>query len=377
MRYKTAVSVLSLSYLFLLISCGEWAGFNADTSPYTGDLDRMDLYLNDDELGVLYDSVVVDRAAVCSYEVDGYSAKGEIQIRGLSSRMDPKKSFTLEGTLSEGIKDALDAGGDPWIEYSLVMKAYELAGLPAADFRPLALFLNENYLGYYNMVRIYNDTLNDYYGDNNGELFKITFFGTDFIDSVDTVPIHGDSEKKFPDDNDFSLLDEFIAAAANLSNDEWIDWAEDHVDMEETAKYMAVRDFFGLIDTVRVNFYVYFHDEKALILPWDSDRGYSYDEIGGNNLLTFRMMDSPAFREHYRTQFNKLFLEAGDDNILDELEDHLDRMIDLLRPAVNSETAYFMDLGDFDEEAEEIRTFLTDRPDNILDDLGWRGFFEL
>ncbi|MDC7218694.1 MAG: CotH kinase family protein [Spirochaetales bacterium] len=373
MRCSAAVSVLGLA--FLLSSCGDWAGINADDSPYIGDLDRMDLYLNDDELDVLYDSVVVDSAAVCTYEVDGYSAEGEIQIRGLSSRMDPKKSFTLEGTLSEGIKDALDAGGDPWIEYALAMEAYDLAGLPVADFYPKGLFLNDSYLGYYNMVRLYDDSLNDYYDDADGELFKITFFDSDFVDSVESIPIHGDSEKKFPDDDDFTLLDEFIAAAANLSDEEWIDWAADHVDMEETAKYMAVRDFFGLVDTVRVNFYVYFHDEKALILPWDSDRGYTYDDIGGNNLLTYRMMDSPEFQEYYKEEFNKLFLVDGEDNILEDLEDYLDDMIALLRSTVNSESAYFLDLDDFDLEAEEIRTFLTDRPDDILDRDEWNSFF--
>lgn len=373
MRCAAAIPVLILLSLLGLSSCGEFAGWNPDRRPETGDLEEVNLYLNDGELEVLYDSVVVDRPALCRYEARGESLRGEIQIRGLSSRMDPKKSFTFQARESL-LKDALDAGGDPWIEYALAMKAYDLAGLPVADFRPAALYLNDSYLGYYNRVRLYNDSLNDHYGDSRGELFKITIFD-EFEDQVDQVPIHGNSEKKFPDDGDFSLLDNFFAAAANLSDPEWEDWATAHTDFREIARYMAVRDFFGLEDTVRVNFYIYFHHDRALILPWDSDRGYTYGDMGGNNLITKRMMDIPAFREFYKDEVNRLFLQPGAENILDELAAYSDETAELLGPSVAVEPAYFLDRKGFDEETAAIAAFLAARPGDILGRPEWSAFF--
>ena len=191
MGNKAAVCFVILA-ASLLGSCGEFAGWNPSDDEDTGALEDMNLYLGDEELEILYDSVVVDESASCRYRVDGATFEGFLNIRGLTSRMQPKKSFTLER--ANGEKWALDAGGDPWFEYALAMRAYDLAGLPVSGFSPVALYLNDSYLGYYNIIPLYNEDLNDHYGaSSSGELFKICLH-----DFAEDIPIWGDSEKKFP-----------------------------------------------------------------------------------------------------------------------------------------------------------------------------------
>ena len=121
--------ILSFLLFAVLASCGDFIGIESSGSPDTGDLTEWELLLSDEELGILYDTVVLDSQAVCRIRKGDASREGLINIRGYSSRYMPKKSFTLE---VDRIKYALDAGGDPWLQYNLAMYAYNLAGLPGS-----------------------------------------------------------------------------------------------------------------------------------------------------------------------------------------------------------------------------------------------------
>ena len=159
-----------------------------------------------------------------------------------------------------------------------------------------------------------------------------------------------------------------------MDSGEWSQWIEENADMDEIARYMAVMDFFCVDDTSRLNFYIYFYDEKAVILPWDNDRGFHYGAIGGNNLLTERMLESKAFRELYCSHLKRLFLEDGEENILADLQSYLEEMSGLLEASVRVEPAYFLKYSDFLEEIESIKTFLKERPADILSRDEWSGF---
>lgn len=347
-------------------SCGDLIGFSSESTPDPGDLQELEISISNEELSVLYDSVVIDSPAVCRVGRDDASADATIKIRGLTSRMLPKKSFTIE---VDDVKYALDAGGDPWLGYSLAMKAYSLTGLPAMPFDPVALLLNDKYLGYYNVVALYNEDLNDFYNADKGELFKIELsdFGYDF-------PIEGRSEKKFPDNNDFGSLNRLLTNCMNMDSDEWVSWVELNTDLESIASYMVVRDYFGTIDTGRLNFYLYFSPE-AVILPWDNDRGYTYCEVGGNNPLTERMLESDEFREIYTSLFTNYFLDDSAENpdyLIDDLMIYLDDLRDLLDQSARVEPAYFLEYSAFIEEYESILRFFSERGETIFSSDKWK-----
>lgn len=348
-----------------LASCGDFTGFSSDSSTDTGDLLELDISISDEELSVLYDSVVIDSSAVCRVGRDDASVDATIKIRGLTSRMLPKKSFTIE---VKDVKYALDAGGDPWLEYSLAMKAYSLTGLPAMPFDPVALYMNDSYLGYYNIVELYNEDLNDFYNIDKGELFKIQLsdFGKDY-------PIEGSSEKKFPHNSDFGSLNRLLTNCMNMDSDEWVLWIEENTDLESIARYMIVRDYFGTIDTGRLNFYIYFSPE-AVILPWDNDRGYTYCDVGGNNPLTVRMLESDEFREIYTTLFKNCFLDDSAVNsayLIDDLITYLDDLRALLDQSARVEPAYFLEYSAFEDEYDSIFNFFENRGDSILASDAW------
>jgi len=370
MGHKNSGPALILTGIFLLFqSCGEFTGLGSPEKPDTGDLPEFRLYLPDEDLATLQDSVTFKRYAGCRYESGWDTGQAAIRVRGFTSRMVPKKSFTLK-TEEKGhtVKQALDAGGDVWISYSLIMYAYRLAGLPAPEFRPVALFLNDEYLGYYNIIRLYDEELNSIYG-SSGELFKVRLYdmGRDY-------PAEGDSEKKFPSDNDYSRLTRLLVNAAHMKTEDWIPWIEENADLEQMAAYMVIRDYFGMEDTYETNFYLHF-DEKSRILPWDNDHNYTYSPIGGNNILTTRMLESPVFQGYYRDQFNSLFLQPGTENIIDDLRSHMNELAALLDTPATAEPALYLDYASFLSEQSHIDQFLTDRGPGILSAPGWADFF--
>jgi hypothetical protein len=361
MEYNSASTPLILllfAAVLLFASCGDFAGFQRYAEPDTGNLPRFDLYIGDDELNILYDSLTYERYAVCRFDDGTRVSPGEIRIRGFTSRATPKKSFTLQYENDNGdlVKVALDAGGDPWMSYNLAMYAYGLVGLPAPQLDPIALFLNNEYLGYYTVIDIYSENLQETYGEP-GELFKV--FLTDFARDY---PIQNLSEKKFPDNDDFSRFNRLLANAANMASSDWVLWIEQNVHLEDVARYMAVRDFLGMADTYNTNFYVYI-DEKSRILPWDNDHYYAYEQFGGDNLLTRRMLESPVFKALYNDTIDRHFIDTlSADYILDDLTNRKNELRNLLDTAVQNSPVFYLLYDDFIAEEAHITDFFANRP---------------
>ena len=268
------------------------------------------------------------------------------------------------------VKFAIDAG-NPWTSYNLVMYAYSLVDLtiplPATQLYPVAHYMNGEYLGYYNIIRIYDETLDDAYGEE-GELYKIRFH-----DPGNAIPAEENCEKKYPDDDDYSSLNTLLVYSEHLETSEWVPWIEENVDLESVAAYMAVRDFFSIADTSFTNFYIYAGD-KYRILPWDNDRMFSLEgSIGGNNVLTRRMLESDICKQYYIDIMADCFLGSGPGTyqyIIGDIQDRKDELELLLEPAA-SEDVFYMDYSSYLEEMSYIDDFLSSRPGIISADTTW------
>ena len=352
-----------LAGVFFLASCGEIVGFREQTTDI-GDLPRFDIHIGDDELEILYESLTNDAYASCRFDDGSGSRSAGIRIRGDSSRMHPKKSFTLvfdeEGT---EVKTALDSGGDPWFLYNMAMYAYGSVGLPAPQLQPVALFLNDSYLGYYSVIRMYSEDLNEFYRSDNGELFKFSYNA------------ENGAEKKFPDNGDYSRFHELLLNAEQMSSEEWVDWCEEHIDIESAAKYVAVSDYLGIWDIKDKNFYVYFGD-TIRILPWDNDQGLTYSNPGGDDVITSRLFESPVFLKYYCESLKKYFLNTGSDNIVSLLDERLEDLAEILDTPARNSPVLFLTYEDFLEELDEFRTFLYTRSDQIRSASKWTEYIE-
>jgi len=345
LRKIIIVSILTF-ILFSLASCGEFAGLKDDDMDI-GKTDKMEISLSGDDLYKLYSSVSTDQYTPCSIDYESWRGEADIKVRGYTSRMHDKKSFQLK---IDGKKYILERGRDDGgVSNRLAMRAYQLAGLPACDTRSVGLFLNDEYLGCYNLIFYYDE---DVLG---GELYKCYF--PEYDDMSLNHPLRALSEKKFPKDDDFSNLENLVSAMLTLSNSDWRRYVLNNVDVEKFAAYLAVHDCLRVRDTFRTNFYIAFGG-KFYFLPWDNESCMGYNssgyELGGDNQLTRRLVSVPEVKAAYNQKVQSLFIDSG---IVPELRSEALRMFDEAEGAMKHDPNY--SLEDFTSEKADILLFLS------------------
>ena len=243
--------LLYLVFFFSLFHAeGSW-GFTPEAELELGPIKKIRISLSPEAMLELYPTVKADDYAPCTYEERGRKIEARIRVRGFTSRLHAKKSFTVKMKLNgESLKYSIEGNS---VQNRIAFFTYNLAGLRVPDTEGAALFINGEYLGCYTKIKLYDqDTLkNDYYGIS-GQLFKCYFpkMGYD-------QPLSGRSEKKFPDDNDFSRLERLIYNVTYMDNEEWSRWLEANADRDLIARYMIVHDFLAVKDTSLTNFCVY------------------------------------------------------------------------------------------------------------------------
>ena len=315
--------------LLLIIGCGEFAGYK-DDDVNIGKAQKLEVFLSDDNIYRLYSSVSINDSVSCSVIYEKWRGEGKIKVRGYTSRMHPKKSFQLK---IDGRKYVLERGdGVAGISNRIAMRAYHLAGLPACDTETIGLFLNDEYLGCYNLITYYDEDI------LGGELYKAYF--EEYDDMAKSHPLRSLSEKKFPDDDDFSNLENLLAAVTTLSDAKWQEWVNKNVDIEKTASYLAVHDFLLVNDTFRTNLYIAYN-KKFYLLPWDNESCIGYNEnsyeMGGDNQLTKRLVAVPEIKVAYNSRMKELFI---DDGILSTLKTDTEKMFEAADIAMKNDPNY-------------------------------------
>lgn len=389
-RADKALKCALAGLVLLVAACGEFIGFSDPPEPDLGAIAKIRIYLSETALRQLYDSVFEDDFAPCTAVENGVSRDAWIQVRGFTSRAYPKKSFTLK--YEDGEREeryALERLTGSGAANRLAMFAYSIAyrdgepttkkALPAPDVTGAALFINDTYLGAYNKITIYGeDELRTHYEGRPGELFKCFF-----LDMGYDVPLESLTEKKFPDDDDFSSLNRLIYNAHYLSDPEWESWVDGHINREDIVRYLVVHDYLGVADTFRTNFYVYNYG-KMLMLPWDNEASFRIGstEYGGDNLLTLRLAQDPTIRSEYNSEMQRLFMSGtadvtsdplkfdlsnpeGTDPIIDDLIVEANRIFTEIDRAMYYDPTSYVTYENFLSAQSDVLSFLYNRSAEI------------
>jgi len=310
-----------LALLFCILvavaGCGEFVS-SKDDEVSIGKAQKLELFLSEDNLMRLYSSVAISDSVSCSVIYEKWRGEGKIKVRGYTSRMHSKKSFQLK---IDGKKYVLERGDEvAGISNRIAMRAQQLAGLPACDTETVGLFLNDEYLGCYNLITYYDEDI------LGGELYKAYF--KDYDNMENNHPLRSLCEKKFPEDDDFSNLENLLAAMTSTldNNAKWQEWVNKNVDIEKVASYLAVHDFLMVEDTFMTNLYIAYN-KKFYLLPWDNESCMGYNEkgydMGGDNQLTKRLVAVPEIKSAYNRRMKELFM---DDGILSTLKADAEKM---------------------------------------------------
>ena len=335
--------------LLSIASCGEFTTKDEDVD--TGCISKVQIYMSDDNLYRLGSSVTAGNYTSCTVEKGHWRGDGKIRVRGYSSRLNYKKSFSLK------IEDKLyilERGESTGGLYNrIAMRAYQLAGLNACDIESVALFLNDEYLGCYNLITYYSpDTM-------AGELYKFNISAR--FDLGDNHPLASYCEKKFPDDDDLSNLEHIFAACSTFSDDEWCAFVNANVDVDKTAAYLAIHDFLTVTDTTRTNLYIQY-DGKFRLIPWDNEmcmiKERSNYKLCYDNQLINRLGIVPELKAAYNRIMDELFTGGGGTCILDILKAEAADMFDKLVPAIENDPLFGMSRQNFMAEKAYVLDYL-------------------
>ena len=118
--------------VFIIVSCGEFLGFSDPPELDLGSIKKIYLYITTESMDKLYESVSETDFVPCIYQTGNTRQEALIRVRGFTSRIDPKKSFTLKYENNDGIliKYALETAYDSFVTNRIAMHAYWLLGLP-------------------------------------------------------------------------------------------------------------------------------------------------------------------------------------------------------------------------------------------------------
>ena len=116
-------------------------------------VEKVQIYMHQEELQAFYNSMAESFYTPCILEKDKWRGDAAIKIRGNTSRREHKKSFGLKiNNKKYMLERGQESGG---LHNRIVMRAYQLAGVPSCGVESVGLFLNDSYLGCYNFITYY------------------------------------------------------------------------------------------------------------------------------------------------------------------------------------------------------------------------------
>ena len=355
--------ILALSTALFLTSCGEFGGFSSFSKADTGTITKVEAYFTEENLAKFYDSVSQPEEdyAQCTVTMGKNTYQGWMKVRGYTSRGEPKKNFTLRIKVGgEKVKYALMHEAGTWFKNRILMYAYKNyiykgSSLAAAlETEPVALFVNDEYIGYYAKVDMYEEhQLHQYKKGSSSELFKI------LINNFNGDPLHERSEKKFPKDENYSTLDLLIANLNRMSDEDWNAWVEKYIDVDDFIRYMVVHDFFGVGDTASHNYYIYNYG-KLVFLPWDHEEGMvlEYDCFFGDNKLVKRILAVPSVRTAYIQAMKDFVADTG---FLNSLKNKVNEWYDESYLAIKNDPVFYYSIEDARKCRDNIINFIDNR----------------
>ena len=279
----------------------------------------------------------------------------------------------------------------------LAMKVYRTLGLPASRMAPVALYINNEYAGYYLVVEEVDEPfLARAFGESGGYLFEYKWISSYYFDylGADLAPYAAMYEPKTrATESDGALylpLEEMVRTVNEAPDEDFPAAVSPHIDLEGfmrlTAAQAAVAEPDGLLGGWGMNnHYLYRSGQRAphRFVPWDASvalaaADYPVHAWHAENVLMRRAMAAPSLMQRYRDTL----LEAAD--LFDRseagpppaergpgwLEREASRLLDLIRPAVYADPLKPFTNEAFDAGAAEVLAFARTRSSFVRREVG-------
>jgi spore coat protein CotH len=339
----------------IILPQASWEAIKAD--PEAGELQRAEL---------LYDG---DRVADIAVR-----AKGNSSLRSLVRQRSDRYSLKLDinhfvpGQRLRGLKKFNLNNGFKDASFLRETVAYELlrgTGLPASRTALADVWIADEHLGLYTVVeQVDNLFLKRHFDDSAGNLYKPDPpAGNLRYQGDDPARYRGMNLKTNEDSPDHSR---FIALLQALdSGDD--DAIAASLDIDQALRGLAANVALVNLDSylgMGHNFYLYDHNGRFVIVPWDLNEAYGNftcgcDRNGLYNLrideptcgslderpLIARLLENSGWRAQYHDEIRRL-LDGGFD--YEAMRQRVTELADLIRPFVERDERKFFSIAEFE-----------------------------
>ncbi len=316
-----------------------------------------------------------------------------IRLKGSGSRSSVKPALRVDfnryvtgrtflGLTSVAFNNAVqDPSG---LRELLTMKTYRSMGLPAPRMAPVALYVNNTYLGYYTVTEdIDRAFLDGAFGESGGYLFEYRWAMEYYFEYLgsDLARYAAFYEPRTHEQESLGSLylpvEAMIRAVTDASDEGFVPSVSPHLDLTAFMRLAAVQAAIGEADGLLGNWgvnnhYLYRMHQRTLhtFIPWDASSSlhaldYPLHAGHAENVLMRRALAVPSLKLLY---YNTL-IEAAD--LFDRaeggaapepgasgwLEREASRLLALIRPAMYADQAKPFSNAEFDAGAEEVMTF--------------------
>ncbi len=350
------------------------------------------------------------------------------RLRGNTSRNAAKKSFKLDfnqfvpGRKLSGVEklNLKAEQNDPsLVRSNFAFSLMEKIGLEASRLCYARVYINDNYMGLYNIIEhIDENFLNYHFANNDGNLYKclypadLNYYGPDPLYHPNAAwdPNRPYEIKTNKLENDHRQLAHLIDVINHTLSSDLMDSLESVLQVTDFIKYLAVNIMTGSWDDYRYlrnNYYLYYDIDlaKFRFIPYDYDNTFGIDWVGSSNwgdpnwarinMYSYTVMDSDGRplselifnTPEYRDLFTH-FIQFYTNNVFkeDQWTDYGDSIKALIRPDVVNDTYYPRDHGFnmsiFDDSYDEdqryrhvergIYEFMRKRRQTTNGDINWR-----
>ena len=261
----------------------------------------------------------------------------------------------------------------------LAMKVYRTLGLPAPRLAPAALYINNQYAGYYLVVEEIDEPfLARAFGESSGYLFEykwLTYYYFEYL-GTDLAPyaaMYEPRTRETESEGSLYLPVEAMVRTVNEAPDEDFPAAvSPYIDLEAfmrlTAAQAAVAEPDGLLGSWGLNnHYLYRSGQRAphQFVPWDASialnaADYPVHAWHNENVLMRRAMAVSSLKQRYRdtlVEAADLFDRTDGEAAPGWLEREASRLLELIRPAVYADSLKPFTNDEFDAAAAGILNF--------------------
>ena len=315
-------SVFTFVFCFALFAC--------ESNEPKGELGIRELRISMDseDLGDLNNSYQAKRPYPAKLRIDNRSYTVDLHYAGKSTLDAYKKSFQIDlgdedYNGMKSIRLSSQAVDTTMLRSQLGFEVFSLAGVESPKVEPVAVFLNEKYLGLYQMIEPVDSDFFERKGINVAELYKTKYananFSMDFLVNLDEAY---SIKLKPKDDSAIRLLWETV-----LRDDaESFEDLEKILDIDQYLRYMAAAVALKHWDGFNNNYFLVRPvGGRFQIVPWDLDRIYESDpweshNIHGGNGWVVKLLSQDRYRIRYEEHLGTLLQTITDESLLDRLD---------------------------------------------------------